>query len=100
MYLNVYLTDSFLCVCGSLIDQEYTISVCGEQLSSSQCLLLLEKELVSLGAMCATSLVKENMILPFAGQSLPCLLKFWEVSEPMYFSTVSLSVQTFLYSIS
>ena len=33
-----------------------------------QCLLLLEKELVSLGAMCAASMLKESTILPFAGK--------------------------------
>ena len=33
-----------------------------------QCLLLLEKELVSLGAMCAASMLKENTVLPFAGE--------------------------------
>jgi len=30
-------------------------------------LLFLEKELVSLGAMCAASLLKEDTVLPFAG---------------------------------
>ena len=35
---------------------------------SPQCLLLLEKELVSLGAMCAASMLKENTVLPFAGE--------------------------------
>ena len=34
-----------------------------------QCLLFLEKELVTLGAMCAASLLKEDMTLPFAGTS-------------------------------
>lgn len=33
----------------------------------SQCLLLLEKELVALGAMCASSMLKEDTVLPFAG---------------------------------
>ena len=33
-----------------------------------QCVLLLEKELVALGAMCAASLLKEDTVLPFAGQ--------------------------------
>ena len=32
-------------------------------------MLFLEKELVALGGMCAASLLKEDTVLPFAGQS-------------------------------
>ena len=35
-----------------------------------QCLLLLEKELVTLGAMCAASLLREDTVLPFAGMNI------------------------------
>lgn len=42
--------------------------VCSIHSISLQCLLLLEKELVSLGAMCAASMLKENTVLPFAGE--------------------------------
>ena len=34
---------------------------------SVQCLLFLEKELTTLGSMCAASLLSEDTVLPFAG---------------------------------
>ena len=34
----------------------------------SQCLLFLEKELSTLGSMCAASLLNEDTVLPFAGK--------------------------------
>lgn len=46
-----------------------------------QCLLLLEKELVSLGAMCATSLLKDTAVLPFAGGFMFSLFLFMCVRE-------------------
>ena len=36
-----------------------------------QCVLFLEKELVALGAMCSASLLKEDTVLPFAGEPKP-----------------------------
>lgn len=42
-------------------------SITSERCHPLQCLLFLEKELVSLGAMCAASLLKEDTVLPFAG---------------------------------
>ena len=37
-------------------------------ISLLQCLLLLEKEVVTLGAMCAGALLKEDLGLPFPGE--------------------------------
>ena len=33
-----------------------------------QCLLLLEKELIALGTMCAVSLLRDDTVLPFTGK--------------------------------
>ena len=60
-----------------------------------QCLLFLEKELVTLGAMCAASLLREDTALPFAGQQI-CTVMCLSV---MYTSIASIHLYMYMYTL-